>query len=171
MLSPSTIFCAAHLASTAIGIAAGYGLPWWFAGAPAYAMAIAAVWMRPFSTSMAEWDQAFWNGPAALIGERLRQLADEHAHRVTCLAHGLFWGAITGAAATSIPAMLDWLTWSGHDDAGLGALVAVLVSVAWTTGAALEDDDAPPLRPGLIGFGLYLVVVTLCALPALWEVL
>ncbi len=169
-MSPATIFSAAYLVGTSIGIPSGFLLPWLFAGAPAWILAGMAILQRPFGPSQREWDRAFTRGPTELIGERIRHLNDEHAHRVACLALGLFWGAMAGAAAASMPTLLDALVRPGHDDGGFGPLVAGLVAVAWAVGVALEDES-PPLRPNLAGFGLYLAVVILSAMPALWEVL
>ncbi len=166
MVSPSIIFAAAYLVGTAIGIPSGLLLPWLFAGAPAWALLIAVLVIRPLKPTPTQCMRA------RLSGIPLDVWHEEHDARVRCLALGLFWGAMAGAAAASMPTLLDALVWPGHDDGGFGPLVAGLVAVAWAVGVALEDEtESPPLRPNLAGFGLYLAVVTLSALPALWEVL
>jgi hypothetical protein len=168
-MTPATIFAVAYLVGTFVGLPSGAYLPLWLSGAPAWAMAIAAVVLRPLGPTDAQWRRAFDRGPATLVGVRLRHLNDWHAHRVACLALGLFWGAMAGAAATSMPAVFDWLAWPGYDDRGLGVTVAVLVAMGWLLGTVTTEDE--PMRPGLAGLFLYVFTVTLCALPALWEVL
>lgn len=169
-MTPATIFAVAYLVGTLIGMPAGYYLPLWMSGAPAWAMAAAALLIHPLQPSQRDWKRAFSGTRPDIIRERLDQLHSAHAHRVACLALGLFWGAMAGAAATSMPAVLDWLLWPGHDDRGWGVTVATLAAMGWLFDAALDPEDEP-LHPGRAGLFLYLVVVTLCALPALWEVL
>jgi hypothetical protein len=169
-MTPATIFAVAYLAGTFVGLFSGAYLPLWLSGAPAWAMAIAAVVVRPLGPM--DWQRrwAMAPTPPGIISERLRRLDDAHTRRVRCLAHGLCWGGLAGAAATSMPAVVDLLAWPGYDDRGLGVTVAVLVAMGWLFGAAVDDEDEP-LRPGLAGLFLYAVVVTLCSVPALWEVL
>lgn len=169
-MTPATIFAAAYLTGTLVGMPSGHHLPLWLSGAPAWAMAAAALLIRPLRPSQRDWRWAFAAVQPDLVRDRIQQLDEAHARRVACLALGLFWGAMAGAAATSMPAVLDWLLWPGHDDHGLGTAVATLAAMGWLVGAAIDVEDEP-LRHGRAGLFLYLVVVTLCALPALWEVL
>lgn len=169
-MTTATIFAVAYLVGTFVGLPAGAYLPLWLSGAPAWAMAAAVVFLRPLGPTDAMWRRAFRPGAPDDVGDSVRRLDDWHARRLACLALGLFWGAMAGAGATSTPAVVDLLAWPGHDDHGLGVTVAILVAMGWLFGAAVDDEDEP-LRPGLAGLFLYAVVVTLCALPALWEVL
>lgn len=169
-MSASSIFAVAYLVGTLIGLLAGLLLPWWLSGAPAYvAAASLIIWPRIRPTD-AELCRAFDRGPPQEIGRRIESLMDSVARRNVALTHGTFWGLLSGAAVVSMPAALDWFLWPGHATSGWGYLAAVLVAVGWLFGTVV-DDEADPLRPGRAGLGLYLVVVTLCALPALWEVL
>lgn len=169
-MTPATIFAVAYLAGTLVGLPSGHHLPLWLSGAPAWAMAVAAVILRPLGPSPEEWRWAMRVGHPDHVRDRIRQLDEAHARRVACLSLGLFWGAMAGAAATSMPDVLDWMLWPGHDDEDWGVVVATLAAMGRLVGAALDPEDEP-LRPGRAGLFLYLVVVTLCALPALWEVL
>ncbi len=168
-MSPTTIFAVAYLAGTLVGLPSGAYLPWWLAGGPAWAMAIAAVVVRPFGPTDEQWRRAFDGHRPWLIGERIRRLDDLHALRVACLAHGLFWGGMSGAVATSMPAALDWLLWPGHAH-DLNVVAAILVAFGWLVGAAPDVEDEP-LRPFASGLFLYLVVMILCVVPAAWKVL
>lgn len=169
-MTPATIFAVAYLVGAAVGMPAGVHLPWWLSGAPAWVMAVAVVILRPLGPTDEQWKRSFRSGPPDDIGASVRRLDDWHARRVACLALGLFWGAMAGAAATAMPAMMDWLLWPGHDDHGWGAVVAVIAAAYWLLTATV-DGESVPFRPGVAGLFLYAVVVTLCALPALWEVL
>lgn len=169
-MTPATIFAVAYLVGTFVGLFSGTYLPLWLSGAPAWAMAIASVVVRPLGPTHDMWRRAFRPVSPDGIGHGILRLDEGHAHRVACLAHGLCWGGLAGAAATSMPAVVDLLVWPGYEDHGLGVTVAVLTAIGWLFGAALDEENEP-LRPGLAGLFLYAVVVTLCALPALWEVL
>jgi hypothetical protein len=168
-MTPAAIFAVAYLAGTFVGLFSGAYLPLWLSGAPAWAMAVAAIVVRPLGPTDAMWRRAFGPGSPDDVGASVRRLDEGHARRVACLALGLFWGAMAGAAATSMPAFVDLLAWPGYDDRGLGVTVAVLVAMGWLLGTVTTEDE--PMRPGLAGLFLYVFTVTLCALPALWEVL
>lgn len=167
-MTHATIFAVACLVGTLVGMPSGHYLPLWLSGAPAWVMAAAALLIRPLRPSQQDWRWAFAAVQPDLVRGRIRQLDEAHSRRVACLALGLFWGAMAGAAATSMSTVLDWLLWPGHDDDGWGVAVATLAAMGWLVGAAVDVEDEP-LRPGRAGLFLYLVVVTLCALPALLE--
>ena len=170
-MKPSTVFAVGYLVGTAAGMPAGAWLPWWFSGAPAWVLGFIAWRGNYLGPSSAEWHLEFMRDDARRTIECLRALDAKYRHVNRCLALGLSWGAMDGASATAMPQVLGALVWPGHDDAGLGIVVATLTALGWLVGALLEPDDVPALRPGVVGLGLYLVVTTTCALPALWEVL
>lgn len=170
-MKPSTVFAVGYFVGTAAGMPTGAWLPWWFSGAPAWVLGFIAWHGCYLGPSESEWEWEFTRGEARRTGERLRALDMKYRHANRCLALGLFWGAMSGASATAMPQVLGALVWPGHDDAGLGIVVATLTALGWLVGALLEPDDAPAIRPGTVGLGLYLVFVATCALPALWEVL
>lgn len=170
-MKPSTVFAVGYLVGTAAGMPAGAWLPWWWSGLPAWLLGCSAGTLSILGPSEENRDQAFMNAPARHVVQRFQALDDKYRWLNRCLALGLFWGAMAGASATAMPQVLSALVWPGHDDAGLGVVAATLTALGWLVGAMLEPDDAPALRPGVVGLGLYLVVTATCAMPVLWEVL
>lgn len=169
-MTPSVVFAVAHLVGTLVGLPSGHLLPWQVAGAPAWLLAGLVLWIRPLGPTDVQWSRAFETWPPHRIGAAVRRLNEDHALRVRAAAHGAFWGCLAGTLASSFPGLVSWLLWP-YDDRGFGPVVAVVMSLGWLVGAALEDEAASPPSPMLMGLGLYLVVAALCSLPVAWEVL
>lgn len=170
-MSASSIFAVAYLLGTVAGLLAGLLLPWWLSGTPAYVAAAALIiWPRIRPTDV-ELRRAFDCGPPQEIGRRIEALMDSVARRNVGLTHGTFWGLLAGAAIASMPAALDWFLWSGHATSRWGCFAAVLVAVGWLFGTLCDVEEQEMRHPGLVGLTMWTAAVSLCALPALWEVL
>lgn len=140
------IFAAAYLAGTCLGIVAADALPWWASGTPAWAMLF-------FAAAVTAWCSPWDMRAGQSIG------------------WGLFYGAMSGAAAADFAEVADLLVWPGHDEtAAVSAAIGVAMCWAFVSVAG-PRCDCRPFRPIYVGFWMYLVTVVIGYAPIVREVM
>ena len=143
MVTHDQRFAACYLGGLLVGGLCAHVLPWWMSGSPGWAMLITAsiitAWRRPVDM-----------------------------RPTLCVGYGLFFGAMSGAAAVDFAEVADAITWPGHDSA---AAMSAAVGVALAGAIGLFDDHRCPQRnPAIIGLWLYMITVVIGYAPLLAEV-
>ena len=154
------LFALAYLAGTLAGIVSGLLLPWWASGGAAYLVG-PGVFCLMFWRAL----KVVSTGDRPAIPATVRFVVETDTAKGVAL--GAFFGALAGAAAIDLAEVFPALQWPGHDIDG--ALLAILVGLAWAVGSVASDEE--PISPFRAGLGLYLVVIVLSLLPILWGAL
>ena len=84
---------------------------------------------------------------------------------------GMFFGALSGAAAADTAEVADLVFWPGHTSEW--AITAVLVvALSWLVGELVTPpDEVKDPSPFWTGLGLYVLTLVLCAGPVVWQVM
>lgn len=144
-MNPAQLFAAFHLAGTCLGIVSGDLLPFWLSGVAAWSLGISAACF------------------GYACGDLMRP-----ARWTSHVAAGLFFGALSGAAAADFAEVADALTWPGHDSA---AAVSAALGVSFCWAFAAVSARFSSFRAGSAGLWLYVAAVVPAYLPLLREVL
>lgn len=165
MTTSSNLFAVAYLVGTVAGIGSGLAMPWHLSGVVGWVTYIVGgivMWeaRKDFERTLAAFRDC---APRDL---RQRAIKDHVARQVrqSVVRMGIMFGCFSGAFAVGIVQVVPALEWPGHTIDG--ALLALLVALAWAVGTVASDER--DINPGVAGFGLYLVVVALAMLPVLW---
>ena len=146
-MNPAQLFAAFHLAGTCLGIVSGDLLPFWLSGVAGWSLGISAACF------------------GYACGENMRP-----ARWTRSVAAGLFFGALSGAAAADFAEVADALTWPGHDSAA-AVSAALGVSFCWAFAAVAMPLRRDPFRPTRVGLWLYVIALAVAYSPLLKEVL
>lgn len=142
-MNPAQLFAAFHLAGTCLGIVSGDLLPFWLSGAPAWTMLI-------ISALLTVWRYEWGMDKCRAVG------------------FGLFFGALSGAAAADFAEVADALTWPDHDSAA-AVSAALGVSFCWAFAAVAMPFDRRPFRPTRVGLWLYVIALAVAYAPMLGD--
>lgn len=141
-----TVFAAAYMFGSVLGVITALGLPWTVSGVTGWMLLTA---FQFFGRLM---------DPHGLYDPRTRD----------AVAWGAAFGAWSGAAAADVPKVLGALVWPGHETDGV--FFAFLVALAWLIGCTISRDEEPD-RPIRVGLVLYAITLVLSYGPPLWEVM
>lgn len=160
-MNPRRTFAAAYFVGMTTGLASGVMLPWWLSGAPAWALAWAV--HDIVSTHLPHPHEYMVASPQRIA------MAWQRDRIVRNAVVGAFIGAMSGAAAASLPGFYAWAGFALRPLDGhlCGAMACAVVGIdAWVRG-----DEPCRASPGLRGTVAYLAFAAFVAVPALVEVM
>ena len=151
MVTHDQRFAACYLAGLLVGGLCAHVLPWWMSGSPGWTLLIATVLVSA------------WRRPVDTMPTR-------------CVGFGLFFGAMSGAAAVDFAEVADAITWPGHDSASaMSAAVGVALAsaIGLFAGPRCQSRYRPcnTSNPATFGLLLYITTVVIGYAPLLAEVM